>query len=167
MLAGDLTVEGERLGPGDYCAAATRTMHHETVSEGGCTFVLATSERDEVVLQPHARTAPDVGLTFVRAGEGGWRPGIVPGVEIRRLYRDRARGTVTELVRMAAGTRLPGHRHITSEEFYMLSGDAQIAGERLDPGDYYRAAASTTHDVTFTERGCEFLLISSAVETLA
>ncbi|HKF68827.1 MAG TPA: cupin domain-containing protein, partial [Vicinamibacterales bacterium] len=84
-----------------------------------------------------------------------------------RLYRDRPRGTVTELVRMAAGTRLPGHRHITSEEFYLLSGDAQIAGERLDPGDYYRAAASTSHDVTFTERGCEFLLISSAVETLA
>ncbi len=167
ILAGDLTVEGERLGAGDYCAAATGTMHHETVSQGGCTFVLATSEWDEVVLQSPARSAPDVGLTFVRAAEGGWRPGVVPGVEIRRLYRDRRRGTVTELVRMAAGTRLPGHRHITSEEFYMLSGDAQIAGERLNPGDYYRAAAGTSHDVTFTVRGCEFLLISSAVETLA
>ena len=49
----------------------------------------------------------------------------------------------------------------------MLSGDAHIAGERLDPGDYHRAAAGTSHDVTFTERGCEFLLISSAIETLA
>ena len=132
MLAGDLTVEGERLVAGDYCAAAAGTMHHETVSEGGCTFVLATSERDEVVLQPPARTAPDVGLTFVRAAEGGWRLGVAPGVEIRRLYRDRSRGTVTGLVRMAAGTRLPGHHPITSEEFVMLSGDAQI-GRRSSP----------------------------------
>ena len=167
MLAGDLTVEGERLVAGDYCAAAARTMHHETVSEGGCTFVLATSERDEVLSQPLARTERDVGLTFVRAAAGEWRPGVVPGVETRRLYRDRARGTVTGLVRMAAGIRLPRHHHLTSEEFYMLSGDAQIAGETLEPGDYYRAAAGTSHDVTYTERGCEFLLISSAVETLA
>lgn len=64
------------------------------------------------------------------------------------------------------GARLPGHNHITSEEFYMLSGDPQIAGETLEHGDYYRAAAGTSHDVTYTERGCEFLLISSAVEAL-
>lgn len=166
MLAGDLTVEGERLVAGDYCAAAAGTIHFETVSEGGCTFVLATSERDEVLSQPLARTDRDVGLTFVRAAEGAWRPDVAQGVEIRRLYRDRARGTVTELVRMAMGARLPRHKHITSEEFYMLSGDAQVTGETLKSGDYYRAAAGSSHDVTSTERGCEFLLISSAVEAL-
>jgi hypothetical protein len=47
-----------------------------------------------------------------------------------------------------------------------LSGDAHIAGETLGPGDYYRATAGTSHDVTHTERGCEFLLISSAIEVL-
>ena len=107
------------------------------------------------------------GLTFVRAAEADWRQGVAPGVEIRRLYADRARGTTTALVRMAAGTGLPGHRHVSAEQFYMLSGDAQIVGETLGAGDYYRTPAGTSHDVTHTEGGCEFLLISSAVEMLA
>ena len=166
LLGGDLLVEGERLGAGDYCAAASGTIHGETASDGGCTFVLVTSERDETLSQPAARTAPGAGLTFVRAAEAGWRQGVAPGVEIRRLYSDGARGTITALVRMAAGTRLPGHRHVTAEQLYMLSGDAQIAGETLGTGDYYRTPAGTSHDVTHSERGCEFLLISSAVEML-
>ena len=33
----------------------------------------------------------------------------------------------------------------------MLSGDAQIAGESLGAGDYYRMTAGTAHDVTHTE----------------
>ena len=48
----------------------------------------------------------------------------------------------------------------------MISGDAQVTGETLESGDYYRAAAGSSHDPTSTERGCEFLLISSAVEAL-
>lgn len=166
MLVGDLTVEGERLGAGDYCAAATGTIHHETVSDGGCTFVLVTSERDEILSEPGAWTTPGTGLTFVRAATGGWRPGVVLGVEIRRLYYDRAVGTITALVRMAAGTRLPSHRHITAEQIYMIAGDAHIGDETLKAGDYYQTPAGTSHDVTHTERGCEFLLISSAVEIL-
>ena len=166
LLQGDLTVEGERLGIGDYCAAAALTVHGETATAGGCTFVLIASERDEVLSHPVAPSVSRAGLTFVRASEGGWRPGGTPGVETRRLSRDRARGTLTAVVRMAPGARLPRHRHVTTEQLYMLSGDAHIAGEALGPGDYYRATAGTSHDVTHTERGCEFLLISSAVEIL-
>jgi anti-sigma factor ChrR (cupin superfamily) len=156
VLTGDVTVEGQRLGAGDYCAAAGGSLHDEAVTEGGCTFVLVTSEGNE--------SAP--GPTVVRAGDGDWRPGVVAGVEVRRLHYDRAHGTFTGFVRMAAGTELPRHRHITAEQLYMLSGDAHIAHETLGPGDYHRAAAGTAHDVTRTERGCEFLLISSAVEML-
>jgi len=164
LLEGDLTVEGERLRAGDYCAAGPGTIHGETTSDGGCTFVLVTSEHDEVVSDQVTRPTPRAGLIFVRVTESPWRPGVVPGVEMRRLHTDRARGTITALVRMAAGTRLPGHRHITAEQLFMLAGDAQIAGESLAAGDYYRMTAGTSHDVTHTVHGCEFLLISSAVE---
>lgn len=166
LLEGDFTVEGERLRPGDYCAAAPETIHGDTTSEGGCTFIVVTSERDELVSDPVTRPAPRAGLTFVRATEGPWRPGVVPGVEMRRLYVDRSRGTITALVRMAAGAQLPSHRHVTAEQLYMLSGDAQIAGESLEAGDYYRMTEGTSHDATHTEHGCQFLLISSAVELL-
>ena len=101
-----------------------------------------------------------------RATEGQWLPSRVPGVEIRRLYSERARGTTTALIRMAAGTHLPGHRHLTAEQLYMLSGDAHIGGETLEAGDYYQTPAGTSHHVTHTERGCEFLMLSSAVELL-
>lgn len=166
LLTGDLAVEGERLGAGDYCAAGAGTIHHEAVSHGGCTFVLVTSEQDEILSGAPAHTAPDVGLTFVRAREGGWRPGPVPGVEVRRLHTDRVRDVFTGVVRMAAGTRLPGRRHIRAEQRYMLSGEAQVAGSALEAGDYYRATASTSPNATHTRYGCEFLLISSAVEML-
>lgn len=166
LLSGDLTVEGERLGAGDYCAAASGTIHSETASSDGCTFLLVTSERDEVLSD---RAVPGVlaaGLTFIRAVEGHWRPGVVSGVEMRRLYSDQLRGTTTALVRVAAGTGLPAHRHVTAEQLFMLSGDAHIGGETLHVGDYYQAPAGTSHDVTHSEGGCEFLLISSAVEIL-
>ena len=48
----------------------------------------------------------------------------------------------------------------------MLSGEAQVADSALEAGDYYRATASTSPNATHTRHGCEFLLISSAVEML-
>jgi hypothetical protein len=92
----------------------------------------------------------------------GWRRDHdAPGVEIRRLHADRARGRITALVRMAAGTRLPDDRRLTAEQLYMLSGDAQIAGVTLEAGDYYGTMGDTSNGVTHTESGCEFLLVSS------
>jgi anti-sigma factor ChrR (cupin superfamily) len=162
LLQGDLTVEGERLGVGDYCAAASETVHGETTTEGGCTFVLVTSEADEMSSNAPTPSATRAGLTFVRAAEGEWRSGVAPGVEIRRLHADRARGKVTTLVRMAAGTRLPDDRPLIAEQLYMLSGNAQIAGETLEVGDYYGTTGGTSQGVTHTESGCEFLLVASS-----
>jgi quercetin dioxygenase-like cupin family protein len=68
---------------------------------------------------------------------------------------------------MEPGARLPGHHHRTAEQFYMLEGDAYVTGQVLHPGDYYRAPAGTTHDVTYTQAGCLFLLVSSNIEVSA
>ncbi len=55
---------------------------------------------------------------------------------------------------------------MTAEQFYMLEGDAHVAGPVLRAGDYYRAPAGTLHEVTYTEGGCTFLVISSHIELL-
>ena len=120
--------------------------------------------------RPHVRDRLLAGIreaapTVVRADTGGWQP-LAPGVEFRRLHRDEAAGTLTAVVRMAPGSRLPRHRHGTDEQLFMLSGDADVDGVTVRPGDYYRAAAGTVHDVTRTEGGCTFLLIASVVELL-
>jgi quercetin dioxygenase-like cupin family protein len=165
VLQGDLTVEHERLGAGDYCAASGATVHGEAVSEGGCVFVLVTSERGGTLAHP-AAPASRAGVTLVRASEGAWQAGAVAGVWTRQLSHDPTQGRITAHVRMAPGARLPAHRHLTAEQLYLLAGDAHIDGETLAPGDYYWTAAGTSHDVTYTESGCAFLLISSVVELL-
>lgn len=167
VIEGDLAVRGERLGAGDYCAVPGAAAEGDAVSEAGCTLVLVASERESGPAPAAGASTARPAVTVARAREGAWRPGVAPGVETRQLARDASRGTVTARVRMAPGARLPGHRHVTAEQLYMLAGDAHVDGETLGPGDYYRTAAGTAHDVTHTEQGCEFLLISSAVELLA
>lgn len=166
LLAGDLSVDGHLLGPGDYCAAPAGTIHHVTATRGGCTFLLHASERDQV-LESTASAADQKGLVFVHAHESGWEPASIAGVTRRLLLEERARGTRTALIRMEAGARLPRHRLHVPERFYILEGDAHVTGHVLGPGDYYRAAAGTVHEDTYTEAGCVLLLISSPIEVFA
>ena len=166
LLEGDLTVGGQALRSGDYCAATTGSVHGRAHSVNGCTFILVASAPDEL-----ADTADGVGsaagLVIVHASEGTWRDGPAAGVAIKRLFIDPTRETMTALVRMQAGARLPPHRHVTTEQLYMLEGDGHVAGHVLGPGDYYHIAAGSIHDVTSTDHGCLFLLISSRAEILS
>jgi anti-sigma factor ChrR (cupin superfamily) len=166
MLAGDLTIEAQVLRAGDFCAVLGGSHHGSVYSAEGCLFLLMASERDEAIADEEAG-APQSDLVCVRASEGSWVEGPTAGVAAKPLFSDPVRQTMTALVRMQAGARLPRHRHVTPEQFYMLEGDGHVAGQVLQPGDYYRIAADTVHDLTFTEGGCVFLLISSRIEILS
>jgi anti-sigma factor ChrR (cupin superfamily) len=164
LLEGDLTVEGQMLRARDYCAATAGTVHGSTHSESGCTFLLATSEPEKLEARDAAGSL--AGLVFVRASEGTWKGGPSEGVAIKPLFSDPARDTQTALVRMRPGARLPRHRHLTAEQFYMLEGDGHVADYVLRAGDFYQTVAGSIHDVTYTEGGCVFLLIASRAEIL-
>jgi anti-sigma factor ChrR (cupin superfamily) len=88
-------------------------------------------------------------------------------VALKRLLADGAQQTVTALVRMDAGARLPPHRHVTDEQFYMLTGEMDVSGLELLAGAFCAAPAGTIHDSTHTRGGCEFLLIASRVELVS
>jgi len=49
VLSGDLHVEGEIMQAGDYCRADARTLHGETFTDSGCTFLLRASPDNEVL----------------------------------------------------------------------------------------------------------------------
>jgi anti-sigma factor ChrR (cupin superfamily) len=49
LLSGDLTVLGERMRPGDYCRANPETVHVESFTDGGCVFLLLSSQKDELL----------------------------------------------------------------------------------------------------------------------
>lgn len=49
LLEGDLKVNGVAMSPGDYCRAEPGSVHHEVVTERGCTFLVVSCERDEIL----------------------------------------------------------------------------------------------------------------------
>ena len=97
----------------------------------------------------------------IRANDFDWEQ-VCEGVMVKRLFEDPLSGIQTSLFRMAAGTRLPAHRHIGVEQFYVLEGDCTVNGERLGAGDYHRAAAGTVHEETYTDFGTLLLLVAPA-----
>lgn len=95
----------------------------------------------------------------IRASEGTWQE-VVEGVLFKSLFVDPDSGLATSLVRMLPGTSLPGHKHIGVEQFFVLDGDCNVAGQRLGPGDYHRAEKGSIHESTHTVNGTLFLLIA-------
>jgi quercetin dioxygenase-like cupin family protein len=165
LLEGDLAVERQVLRAGDYCAAMVGTIHGSTYSQDGCTFILIASEPERLSEASDAAESHE-GLVFVRALEGLWSDGPTDGVTMKLIFSDPARQAYTSLVRMRPGARLPRHRHLTTEQVYMIDGDGHVADHVLGPGDYYQMPAGSVHEVSYTEGGCTFLLIASRVEIL-
>jgi putative transcriptional regulator len=166
VLDGDLAVEGHVLHAGDFCAAFEGTTHRSVSSMSGCLLLVVASECDEVV-EDEGTDAAQKGLVFAHATDGAWEDGPAAGVTLKRLLIDPTHRTMTALVRMQAGSSLLRHRHVTAEQVYMLEGDGHVADHVLGPGDFLQTQAGTIHDVTYTEGGCLFLLVSSRVELLS
>ncbi|HWO00603.1 MAG TPA: cupin domain-containing protein [Blastocatellia bacterium] len=95
----------------------------------------------------------------IRDDEGEWIR-MSEGVLIKRLYVDPSSGLATSLVRMEAGTALPGHRHRGVEQFLVIEGDCRVHGENLGPGDYHRAETGSVHETTYTVNGTMLLLVA-------
>ena len=165
LLSGNLAVAGQVLQTGDYGMASMGDSDHLVQSPDGGTFLLFASGAAAGVVPGSVAAAPG-GMQHVRAVEYTWRDSGIPGVQLQPLYTAPQHGARTALVRMQAGAGLPRHRHVTDEHFYMLEGDGHVHGQVLYTGDYYRAAAGTIHDVTYTEGGCLFLLMASRMEIL-
>jgi anti-sigma factor ChrR (cupin superfamily) len=68
------------------------------------------------------------------------------------------------LVRMAAGTSYPGHRHARAEECLVVQGDLHVGDDLvMHAGDFQRAEPGSVHVPQWTERGC-LLLVTSSVD---
>ena len=103
------------------------------------------------VLERARAQAPD-GTRTLRADDGEWQS-LDDKIRIRVLHRDAATNRQTLLMRVAAGGRMPGHRHTQSEEFLVLEGECHIGTHRLCAGDMHVADAGSWHDDITTETG--------------
>ncbi len=118
------------------------------------------------VLQPWKQWAGAGGDVFRRHDDGGFEATAIAGSFVRRLHVDAAAGRSTMLVRMAPGTRFPGHRHGGHEECYVLSGDLRHGTRVMRGGDFERVDTGSRHDEQWTEEGCLLLIHSSHSDVL-
>ncbi|MEP6637477.1 MAG: cupin domain-containing protein [Acidobacteriota bacterium] len=95
----------------------------------------------------------------ILASDGEWQE-LQNGVLLKQLYLDETTGIATSLVRMQPGTALPIHQHIGVEQFFVIEGDCNVAGQTLGAGDYHRAETGTIHETTYTVDGTLLLLIA-------
>lgn len=105
------------------------------------------------------------GMLYAPSG-GEFEPTGIEGIEVRRLSVDPQRDRVTMLVRMAAGTRYPAHRHGGPEECFVLQGDIRVGELHMHAGDFQRMEHGSAHGVQSTDEGCLLLIVSSMSDDL-
>ncbi|HEV2706768.1 MAG TPA: cupin domain-containing protein, partial [Pyrinomonadaceae bacterium] len=111
----------------------------------------------------HTQSTPQTvaqSLLIVRANEGKWIRTPDPGIFVKLLYVDKERDTVTTLVRMEPGSRIPPHRHLGVEQCLVLEGDVSSAGHTLGAGDFNCALPGSIHNDLTSEGGALLLLVS-------
>ncbi len=92
----------------------------------------------------------------VQAWEGPWQP-FAPGVRMKLLHeRD---GIRSYLLQLAAGARLPAHRHPREEECLVLEGTLRVGTALEVPaGGWHLAHAGSLHATLSTDVGATVFL---------
>lgn len=117
--------------------------------------------RDDSIQVWNQWTASERAFFTVPASEADWQETAIDGIQARVLRVDDDRDEVTMLVRMAAGTSYPKHRHGGDEHCYVLSGDLEAEDFQMAAGDFQFAPAGSVHAEQRTQSGCMLLLVSS------
>jgi anti-sigma factor ChrR (cupin superfamily) len=101
------------------------------------------------------------GRYTVWAHSSEWVDSGLPGIRLRVLAVDRARGNVTMALQADPGSVYPSHRHSGPEECYVLKGSVVIDGRVLRAGDFHHADEDSDHGEITTTEGAEVLIIGA------
>ena len=107
---------------------------------------------------PREKNAAD--YIIIRSNEGIWKTTPDKGVTVKVLFVDTERDTVTTLVRMEPGARIPSHRHAGAEQCLVLEGDVCAGADAMRAGDFNCALAGSMHDELTTESGALLFIIA-------
>ena len=151
-----LVSEGESLNGRE--AAASQTSSEDLNGERHDAEAQRATESE--ASSREASSKESSGFIIVRASEGEWRPTADPGVSFKLLFVDREHATVTTLVRMEPGARIPAHRHLGLEQCLVLEGDLNSGGIEMSAGDFNCSMPGSVHDELTTKGGALFIIIS-------
>jgi anti-sigma factor ChrR (cupin superfamily) len=94
----------------------------------------------------------------VRVDEGTWST-IAQGARMKRLSKDKVRGTLTFLLDLDPHAIVEAHDHEAAEDSYVIRGSCHIGGMALNQGDFHHAEATVHHgDVVASADGCLLLI---------
>ena len=114
---------------------------HAPCSATGCTLLVK-------LWQMHPA---DQQRIVVHTSEGGWLPGLVPGLEVLPLHGFGSEHVA--LVRWAPGTRFQAHGHPGGEEILVLDGVFEDDHGRYPAGHWLRNPPGSVHR-PWSEAGC-------------
>ena len=87
-------------------------------------------------------------------------PGATGSFKIQILNEDTAKGVVTTIVHMPAGSSIPAHKHSKGAEMhYVLEGDLAEDGQALAPGAFLTQAAGEVHGPHESKNGAKVLTV--------
>jgi quercetin dioxygenase-like cupin family protein len=124
------------------------------------------SSVDQVEPSPRIRAAVMAatrapGRYTIFGGDQQWAATPLPGIAMKVLSLDKARGVATMLIRASAGAVYPSHRHSGPEECYVIRGSVVIDGRVLHAGDFHHADAASDHGEITTTEGAEVLIVGA------
>jgi anti-sigma factor ChrR (cupin superfamily) len=117
--------------------------------------------RERVLARVATPPPPLPTMHFLTADEGRWIR-VASGILRKDLAPEPGGGSRSYLIRMEPGAVGGVHTHAEVEHCLVLEGDFTTAGRRLGPGDYHRAAGSSTHAGNATDGGCLLLIVEAA-----
>lgn len=92
----------------------------------------------------------------VQAGDGTWQP-FLDGVHIKVLHESE--GTLSYLMRLQPGARVPAHRHPRDEECVVLEGSLRVGTHvEVGQGGYHLAHRGALHACLSTVTGATVFL---------
>jgi anti-sigma factor ChrR (cupin superfamily) len=86
------------------------------------------------------------GSHYVDVGSLEWETTRFPGIEMKILWRDPDGEAFTAVFRMAAGARLPRHRHRGVEQTFVLEGSLVDDDDACSAGNFVWRDAGSIHD---------------------
>jgi len=111
-------------------------------------------ERERIISIADAKPISQV----IRAADGEWIESGMPGFQFKILFEDPDTKKKTVLARIAAGARMPHHRHEGAEECLLIEGSLWTDGVLLLPGDFIVTQDQTEHEDTWSPNGALALL---------
>lgn len=95
-----------------------------------------------------------------KTGKGTWLD-LAPGITYRLLRLDEQSGQFTIMIRAAAGSRLPRHRHEAAAEIYIVKGNGfHPQTGPFSQGDYVFEQKNAIHDAVDFNEDVELFMVN-------